>query len=83
MPYRLLTLLAAVTISPLAAIAAAEPELATIPDNLTTLHLALGSQGAQGQKQPTAWDGQLKVTGGRLKSIRLWQEDPRNTIDGA
>lgn len=62
---------------------AAEPELATIPDGMVTLHVAFASKGPQGKKERTDWDGDLKVTGGRVRSIRLWQEDPRNSIDGA
>lgn len=66
-----------------AAAAPAEPALATVPDGLVTLHVAFSSEGPVGKKQPTVWDGSLKVSGGRVQKIRLWQDDPRNTIDGA
>lgn len=61
---------------------AAEPELATIPDNMVTLHVAFGSKGPMGKKERTDWTGQLSVSGGRVRSIRLWQDDPRNSVEG-
>ncbi len=60
-----------------------EPRTAAIPQGLVTLHLALGSKGQPGKKTPTAWDGGLTVSSGRVHGVRLWQEDPRNSVDGA
>ena len=68
---------------PKAADASTPPETATIPDGLVTLHVAFRSKTEKEKKVPTPWDGQLKVTGGRVQQIRLWQDDPRNSIDGA
>ena len=83
MRYDVLLTMAAVLTFGQAGAWAAGPELATIPQDMVTLHVAFRSKGAQGKKERTDWDGNLKVTGGRVRSIRLWQEDPRNSVDGA
>jgi len=31
----------------------------------------------------TKWDGSLSVTGGRLQQLKLWRNDPRDSVDGA
>ncbi len=55
---------------------------ATIPQGLVTLRVDFKSLGRAQNRTPTPWDGKLTVSGGRLRQIRLWQDDPRNSIDG-
>ena len=38
--------------------------------------------GKQARMQPTAWDGELSVAQGTLRSIQLWQDDPRDWVEG-
>jgi len=53
------------------------------PRDVATLRVELRSKGKQGAKKATVWDGEIKVTEGRLRGVRAWQPDPRNAIDGA
>jgi len=64
---------------------------AVLPPNLVTLRVRLGSKpnpqaNQPGPKQtprmPTAWDGQLRVSGGQVRSLRLWEDDPRDALEG-
>ncbi len=82
MRYGILSIVVAMLALGAGGVLAAEPELATIPADMVTLHVAFGSKGAQGKKEQTDWDGDLKVTGGRVRSIRLWQKDPRSSVEG-
>jgi hypothetical protein len=63
---------------------------AVLPPDLVTLRVRLGSKpnpqaNEPGSKQtprmPTVWDGQLRVSGGQVRSLRLWQDDPRDALD--
>ena len=60
------------------------PVTAGLPDGITVLRVRLGSKPIPGQpkREPTVWDGQLTVSGGRLHQLRLWQDDPRDTVEG-
>jgi hypothetical protein len=63
--------------------ASQEPTTATLPEGLVTLRVDFRSQGKQKAKKATVWDGRLSVSRGRVQRIRLWQEDPRNRVEGA
>ncbi len=60
-----------------------EPTTATIPKGLVTLRVDFKSKGKPKAKVPTTWDGQLVLSRGRLHRIRFWQEDPRDSVQGA
>ncbi len=56
-----------------------------LPSGLVTLRIDFRSRtGSQGKKKiQTDWDGSLKLSGGgKVRSIRAWQPDPRNQIEG-
>jgi hypothetical protein len=56
---------------------------AVIPKGLVTLSVRFGSKlGTDGKKAPTTWNGQLNISAGRLHGLRLWQEDPLDTVEG-
>jgi hypothetical protein len=66
---------------------------ATLPRHLVTLRVRLGSKPnpqAQAAKAgqpatpraPTVWDGKLSATQATVRSVRLWQDDPRDTVEG-
>ena len=63
--------------------ASQRPVTATIPEGLVTLHVAFGSRFEARKKVATSWDGRLGVSSGRVHGIRLWQDDPRNSVDGS
>ena len=67
---------------PQAAQRSEEPVTATIPKGLVTLRADLRCKGKAGAREATVWDGQLGVSQGRVREIRLWQADPRDMIDG-
>ncbi|MBI4579678.1 MAG: hypothetical protein HY718_08255 [Planctomycetes bacterium] len=61
--------------------AAEPPVTATIAKDLITLRVDLRSKAGPNGKVPTQWDGQLKVSPGQVRSLRLWQDDPRDKIE--
>jgi len=63
--------------------ASIRPTMATIPRGLVTLRVDFKSKGDRPRaKAPTPWDGRLSVSAGSIRQIRLWQEDPRNRVEG-
>jgi len=72
--------------TPQAAVAPADqrPTTAVLPAGIVALRVRFGSKPIPGQekREPTKWDGQLTVTGGRLHELRLWREDPRDAVEG-
>ncbi len=55
---------------------------AVVPNDVVTLYIGFRSKGRGRKKQQTVWDGRLDVTGATLRTIRPWQPDPRNKIEG-
>jgi len=71
-----------------------EATTATCPGDLVTLRVVLKSKrkpgsGKKAKKararalEPTVWDGGLSLSDGKVNSIRFWQDDPRNSIEGS
>ena len=63
-------------------IASTPPKTAMIPDGLVTLRVDFKSKAEGKTRIATDWDGKVTVSGGRIRTVRLWQEDPRNTVTG-
>lgn len=59
------------------------PTTATLAEGLVTLRVAFKSKGKAKAKVATTWDGRLDVSRGRLDHVRLWQDDPRDSVQGA
>lgn len=53
-----------------------------LPKGLVTLRVDFRSKGKAKAKEPTTWDGEVTVSGARLRQVRLWQDDPRETVEG-
>jgi hypothetical protein len=60
--------------------ASARISTATVPAGVVTLRVDFRSKREQSAPVPTVWDGQLRVSPGRVRSLRLWKEDPRDSI---
>ena len=77
--------LSAAEASPDAASAAdTKPITSVLKEGIVALRVRFGSKQAPGQQtlQPTKWDGQVQVAGAKVVKLSLWQDDPRDKIEG-
>lgn len=62
-----------------------KPVTSVLKEGQVVLRARFGSKPIPGQqrREVTKWDGSLKVVGATLEQIRLWQDDPRDNVEGA
>jgi len=61
------------------------PPVTSVPGaGRTSLRVRFGSKPIPGQnrREVTKWDGRLNATGAKVEAIHLWQDDPRDNVDG-